>query len=406
MRREYDVVIVGARVAGASLGLLLGQRGRRILMIDRDTFPSETLSTHFVSGQGILAMRKLGILGDLIEAGFRKITRSRTWVDDCMLEGPSGPKGTFALAPGRDTLDATVIQHAVERGGVEFLDRTTMESLITEGDRVVGVVARTSDGEKLEVHAQVVVGADGKYSKVAQLVKAECYEEFSGLRPVYYGHFTGVQSLNEPAVELLFTDNTIGFLFPMRPNEDCLALEIQPEEFAAFRMNPQVAFEERYRALPGMAARMTHAQLTGKLQGVRSVDNYLRKPYGPGWALAGDAGYLKDPSTGLGIGDALYYAFGLADALDSALNGADWEASMSAYQRARDESALPIYRWTLGATKLRDTPTSSIAWIQALMANPHHARQMLYWLPSAIASHLPPQLREMNDSMARYFDAQ
>ena len=76
----------------------------------------------------------------------------------------------------------------------------------------------------------------------------------------------------------------------MRPNEDCLALEIQPEDFEIFRADPRATFEEHFRALPGMAARMEGASLEGKLQGARGIENYLCKPYGPGWALTGDAG--------------------------------------------------------------------------------------------------------------------
>jgi 2-polyprenyl-6-methoxyphenol hydroxylase-like FAD-dependent oxidoreductase len=271
---------------------------------------------------------------------------------------------------------------------------------------VVGVSARMANGERREFRAKVVVGADGKYSKVAQWVNAHTYEETPGLRPMYYGHYFGVEPLDEPTLEISFTGEQIGFMFPMRPDEDCLALEVLPDDFEAFRRNPQEAFEERYRTLPGMAKRMRNAQLDGKIHGARGIDNYLRKPYGPGWALTGDAGYLKDPSTGLGISDALQYAFRLASALDQTLNGADWEATMSAFHQARDASALPMYRWTLGATTLPDAPRNSILWLRAALANPNHTRQLLYWLPKALSRDLPPHLRDMNDDMAEYFGAQ
>ncbi len=333
MSDAYDVVIVGARVAGAGLALLLGERGHRVLMIDRDTFPSETLSTHFVSSFGVPTMQKLGILDDILAAGFRKVTRTRTWVDDCLVEGPAGPNGAFGLSPRRDALDAIVIRHAIRRGCVDFLDKTTVDALITEDDRVVGVSARMANGERREFRAKVVVGADGKYSKVAQWVNAYTYEETPGLRPMYYGHYFGVEPLDEPALEISFVGEQIGFMFPMRPDEDCLGLEVLPDDFEAFRRNPHEAFEERYRALPGIAKRMRKAQLDGKIHGARSVANYLRKPYGPGWALTGDAGYLKDPSTGLGITDAFQSAFRLASALDKTLRNCLKTASKAGKRR-------------------------------------------------------------------------
>jgi 2-polyprenyl-6-methoxyphenol hydroxylase-like FAD-dependent oxidoreductase len=405
MDTDYDVVIVGARVAGASLALLLGQRGHHVLMIDRDSFPSDTLSTHLIAGFGVNALQRLGVLDEVLAAGFRRITRARTWVEDCLFEGPAGPKGGFALAPRRDALDAILIRHATERGGVEFHERTHAEGLIEEDGRVVGVVTQTAAGERHEVRARLVVGADGKYSKVADWVNAERYDAVPALRPAYYGYYHGVTPCTETTVELFFADNHIGFIFPMRPGEDCLALELQPEEFEIFRANPRAIFEEHFRALPGMAARMRNASLDGKLQGVRGIENYLRKPYGPGWALTGDAGYLKDPSTGLGISDALAQAFMLADALDSALRGADWDVSLGAYHTQRDKVMAPMYRWTLEATRARDAAPNAVNWLRAALVNPHFTRQLMYWLPTVLSDGLPPQLQPMMNSVGQAFDA-
>lgn len=402
---DVDVLIIGARVAGASLALLLGQRGHRVLVVDRDHFPSDTLSTHVMGFQGVTLLERLGVLADVNAAGFRHLTRTRTWIEDCLFEGPNGPPGTYGLVPRRDTLDTILIRHAQERGGAEFWEQANAEGLIEDDERVVGALVRPKDGEPRAVRARVVVGADGKFSKMAEWVQAERYEATPALRPAYYGYFHGVVPLAEPALEMLFTNNQIGFLFPMRPNEDCLALELQPEQFAAFRSDPQATFEAAYRALPGMADRLQGAQLEGKLQGTRGIENYVRKPYGPGWALVGDAGYLKDPSTGLGIGDALGQAFPLADALDAALGGADWETSLSAFQRTRDRALLPMYHWTIASTRLRDAPTERVAWLRAGLANPHFARQLMYWLPTVFAGGLPPHMQPMMDGIAHAFGA-
>lgn len=402
---EYDVLTVGARVAGASLALLLGERGHRVLMVDRDAFPSDTLSTHMVGGAGVAALRRLGVLADVEAAGFRRLTRHRTWVEDCLFEGPAGPAGAYSLAPRRDALDATLIRHARERGGVELRERTLAEGLLEADGRIVGAVLRAPDGTRREVRARVVVGADGKYSKVAEWVKAERYEAVPAQRPAYYGYFHGVKPLPEPALEMFFAHDQVGFIFPMRPDEDCLALELLPEDYAAFRGNPLEVFEERFRALPGMAARLEGARLEGKLLGTRGIENYLRTPYGPGWVLAGDAGYLKDPITGTGIGDALAQSFPLAEALDAALNGAEWDTSLSAFQRQRDEMVLPMYRWTVAATQVRDAPPESVAWLRAALVSPHAARRIMYWLPAALSDGLPPQLQPMVTALGGLFGA-
>ena len=403
---DYDVLIVGSRVAGASLALLLGERGHRVLMIDRDAFPSDTLSTHFMARDGVVALERLGVLADVEAAGFRRITRTRTWVEDCLFEGPAGPPGAYSLAPRRDVLDTTLIRHAVERGGVEFQERTHAEGLIEENGLVVGAVLRSSGGASRRVRARWLVGADGKYSKIAEWVKAERYELLPTQRPGYYGYFHGFTPLPEATVELIFAHNQVGFVFPMRPGEDCLALELQPEDYEAFRANPRAAFEERFRALPGMAARMEGAQLEGKVQGTRGIENVLRQPYGPGWALTGDAGYLRDPITGTGIADTLTQSFLLADALDSALRGVDWEADMRVFQRKRDAAMLPGYRWTIASLQLRDAPPESLAWVRGALANPHLARQIMYWLPAALSGDLPSHLRPLMRTMSAFFGAE
>lgn len=402
---DYDVAIVGGRVAGASLALLLGQRDRRVLVIDRDRFPSDTLSTHYMASNAVALLAQLGVLPEVEAAGFRRITRARTYLGDCLVEGPLSPDGSYGLAPRRDALDAILIAHAVRRGGVTFLDRTRADGLIEEDGRVVGVRLTTAEGERRDVRARVVVGADGKYSKVAEWVGAARYHEVPALRPVYYGYYWGLAPLPEPALEMFYVEERIGFIFPMQPDRDCLALELQPEEFAAFRADPQAAFEERFRALPGMAFRLRDATLTGKVQGSRGIDNHFRQPHGPGWALTGDAGYLKDPNTGLGIGDALNQSLWLADALDAALGGADWDETLGAFQRKRDEALLPLYRATLGYAQQRDSPPEDLAWLQAVLCSPALARGFAAGLPAVALGAYPEPLRPRVASIAEAFGA-
>src|ERR1700694_1595638 len=141
----YDVLVVGARAAGASLGLLLAKQGRRVLMVDRDEFPSDTMSTHFMNPMNVAFLRQLGVLDELLAAGFRKVTRARTWVEDCFMEGPAGPRGAFSLTPRRSLLDPLLVDHAVA-AGAEFRHRTRAERLLEEDGRVAGVVGRPGGG--------------------------------------------------------------------------------------------------------------------------------------------------------------------------------------------------------------------------------------------------------------------
>ena len=374
---EYDVLIVGGRAAGASVAQLLARQGRRVLVVDRDEFPSDTMSTHFMSLAAVGALKRLGVLNDILAAGFRRVTRHRTWIDDCCFEGPAGPPGMFSLCPRRTVLDSTLLEHAV-KAGAQFEQRTRVDGLLTEGGHVVGAVLQATGGERREVRARVVIGADGKSSKVAEWVGAEKYNVAPALRPVYYGYFHGVEPRPIATVELFFGGDQIGFLFPMRDGEDCIALELQPEHFEEFRSSHTEAFEARVRKLPEMAQRMRDAHLEGKLIGIKGIENHFRKPYGPGWALTGDAGYLKDPSTGLGIGDALHQSFMLAESLGAWFDGADWEGTMSAFQQKRDQVMKPHYDATLAFTRVRDVGPAEQSLLKAILISPLATRDVAY----------------------------
>jgi 2-polyprenyl-6-methoxyphenol hydroxylase-like FAD-dependent oxidoreductase len=391
---DYDVIIVGARVAGASLAILLGRQGKRVLLVDRDGFPSDTLSTHLLQPPAVEMLDRLGVLADVESTGLRRLGRLRTYLGDVVLEGPLRAPGAYALCARRDRLDMALIRQAVCRHGVELKERTRVHGLVWDVGRVTGVELQTADGRQQTVHAGVVVGADGKYSRVAEWAGAARYEETPALRPLYYAYFRGVVPQPEPALEVFYQESRIGFVLPMEPGIDCLALEIQPEEFPAFRTDPAGRLEATFQTLPGMATRLAGARRDGPVRGIRGVENYLRVPYGPGWALTGDAAYCKDPSTGTGIEDAFRQSFLLAGPLAAALDGADWESTMSEFHRSRDEALLPGYRGTLTYTQTGDPSDEALTWLQAVAGNAALVRMLGQAFPAAIQTPgiFPPRL--------------
>src|SRR5579884_4176160 len=398
---DYDAVIVGARVAGSSLALELARQGRRVVLLDKEEFPSDTLSTHFMMPFAVQHLVRLGVLDDVLAAGFRKVVRTRTYVGACSLEGPIGPPGSFALCPRRSVLDTLLLDRAI-RAGAEFLPRTRAEGLVDEGGRVAGVVV-SSGGERRELRGRVVVGADGKHSRVAAWVGAESYREVPALRPVYYGYYRGLAPLPETTFEYFHGDGRLGLVMPMRRGEDCLALELRPDELDAMRSDPQPGFEERFASLPGMAPRLRRAELEGKIRGARGIAIYFRRPYGDGWALTGDAAYLKDPSTGLGIGDALAQSSLLAVALGEWLDGGDWDEALGRYHARRDEAMLPLYELTLAHTSLADPAPADLAWLEAAFSLVTSARLLAHGALQRRAELLPADVLSRVDAYAPLF---
>ena len=389
---EYDALIVGGRVAGATVAARLAQQGRKVLLVDREEFPSDTISTHALAFNAVDSLRRLGVLDRIEAAGFRRIFRHRAWVEDICIEAPAGPPGTYSIAPRRVVLDQILLDRAAECGA-EVRQRTRVDGLLVESGTVVGAVLQQIGGEKREVRARVVVGADGKQSQVAHWVGAAKYDERPVGRPIYYGYFHGFTPLAEPAIELFFGSDRIGFCFPMRPDEHCLILEAQPEDFERIRQGPEVWFRTRFAALPGMAERVKDAKLDGRMLGTRGVENFFRKPFGAGWALTGDAAYVKDPCTGYGIGDAMLQSFLIAKALGSWLDGAEWEATMEAYTQTRDLALRPLFEQTVAAATARDDSHRQLDPLRAVLLNQHDARRVIRALPGVLDQMFEPMDR-------------
>lgn len=391
VKHKYDVVIVGARAAGASLAILLGNQGKKVLLIDKATFPSDTLSTHHLAHTQYL--KALGVLESVEGNGLRRLERMRTYIGDSFIEGP---KSEYSLAPRRNHLDSILVEKACEYENVTLYENTKLKSLIVEEEEVKGVEIQKEKGDSQDVFADLVVGADGVRSRVAKLVEAEKYKEQDPIRPVFYGYYEGIEPLPEPATEIFLNDGRIGFLFPMDPNMDCLGLEIHPEEFEEFSKNPKEAFEKVYQKHYGMKRRMQHAELKGKVVGTPGVPNFLRQPYGNGWALIGDAAYCKDPSTGLGVNDAFAQSFLLAEALKNIDEGEDWAQVMETFHTRRDEKMLPAYRLTLEyIQRLQPYSSEHLALFNALCANPIAL--------SKLAPHLPNMLKDVSHNIPELY---
>lgn len=401
---EYDALIVGARVAGSCVAARLAEQGRTVLVVDRDEFPSDTISTHGLAFNAVDSLRRLGVLDRVEAAGFRRIFRHRAWVEDICIEAPAGPPGTYSIVPRRIVLDQILIDRAVECGA-EMQQRARVDGLLVESGEVVGAVVQHIGGEKREVRARVVVGADGKHSQVAQWVGAEKYEERPLGRPIYYGYFHGVTPLEGPTIEEFFGKDRIGFCLPMRPDEHCLVIEADYDEFEHIRKNPTQWFLDEFSRLPGMTKRLQGAQLEGRMLGTRGVENFFRKPYGPGWVLTGDAAYVRDPCTAYGVGDALLQSFLIAKAVGAWLDGAEWDATMEAYMQRRDTMLRPFFEQTVAATALRDDPPRQLDPLRAVLLNQHDARRVIRALPGLLDQVFDPMDRLRHAFIASQYES-
>jgi flavin-dependent dehydrogenase len=350
----YDVIVVGARCAGSPTAMLLARRGYKVLVVDRATFPSDTISTHLVHPLGVDALKRWGLLDRVAATGCPPIHTYSFDFGPFKLAGrPGTDDAPVAYSPRRILLDKILVDAAAEAGAEVREGFTVDEILVTDG-RVTGIRGHGRDGKRVTEHARVVVGADGRHSQVAKAVEPEHYNEKPPLMAAYYTYFSGL-----PVDGLFDVYIREGRGWAAMPTNDGLTLVASgwpAADFDANKHDVEGNYLKTFELAPEFAERVREAKRVDKFYGA-SLPNFFRKPYGPGWALVGDAGYNKDPITAQGILDAFRDTELVVTALDESLAGArSYGDAMADYQRARDEHVLPMYEFTTQLATLEPPP--------------------------------------------------
>ena len=370
---SYDAIVVGARCAGSPTAMLLARAGHRVLVVDRATFPSDTISTHLVHPPGVAALRRWGVLDRVTASGCPPI---HTYAFDLGPVTITGAPGTaaapLAYAPRRTVLDKILVDAAAE-AGAEVREGFAVSGVVFSDDRVSGVRGRDRDGRTVTEHARVVVGADGLHSTVARAVRPDRYHDKPRLQSSYYTYFSGLPMEGRYEIHLR-PDHGRGF--GVIPTNDDLTLVIGGwpyAEFEANRRDVEGNFRKIFDLVPPFAERVRAARREARLVGT-AVPNYFRKPFGPGWALVGDAGYNKDFITAQGITDAFRDAELCATALHEAFSGGcTFDDAMARYQSLRDQHVLPMYEFTAQLARL-EPPSPELA---RLLAAVHGNQQAM-----------------------------
>ena len=177
MTKAFDVIVVGARCAGSPTAMLLARRGYRVLLVDRATFPSDTVSTHILHPLGVRALSGWGLLDRLTATGCPPIhTYAFDFGPFTLAGAPGTSEAPLAYCPRRTILDKLLVDAAAE-AGAELREGFGVEEVLIEDGRAVGIRGRRSDGGSVVERAEIVVGADGRHSLVANAVRPEQYDE-------------------------------------------------------------------------------------------------------------------------------------------------------------------------------------------------------------------------------------
>ena len=384
MTNEYDAIVVGARCAGSPTAMLLAQKGYRVLLVDRATFPSDTLSTHLIHAPGMAALRRWGLADAVIATGCPPIETYSFDFGPFTLKGTPHPSDgvSTAYAPRRTVLD-TILVDAAADAGAEVRTGFTVDEVLVDGDRVVGIRGREADGRSMTERARIVIGADGRNSHVARRVRPHEYNDKPMLQWSYYTYFRGLPA--EGMHTVIRPDRGFG-MFPTNNDLTLIVAGWPIAEATAYKSDAEGNFLKTLELSPEVGDSLRHATRVERLYG-GSVPNYFRTPFGPGWALVGDAGYNKDPITAQGISDAFRDAEACVAAIDDSFSGRrSYEVAMSDYQRVRDAHALPIYEFTTQLATLEPPPPE----LQQLLGAVHGNQDAMDAFVSVVAGTMSP----------------
>lgn len=336
---QFDAVVVGAGPAGSATAALLARRGFSVLLLDRAAFPRDKACGEYTSPETEQVLKRIGVLEPVLSAGARRLPAmkvispsGRSFTMQYSREGGAGE--AQVLATPRRILDATLVDHA-RRSGVSIREREKVEGVILRDGKAAGVTLRGRSGGSREVAARLVVGADGVQSAVVRSLGLEAplrWPRNLGMVAHYRGH-NGLEAWGEMHVSARGYTGlaplsggllNVGLVMPMTGDK------------AGGQGSAAARFEAFANSFPGVRERLAGAERVSQVRGVGPIGVRVRRSYGPGYLLVGDAAGFFDPFTGEGVYKALRGAELAAEVAAEALEANDLSTrALSRYARLR-----------------------------------------------------------------------
>lgn len=343
---HFDVIIVGARCAGASLATLLSRAGLKVVVVEQATFPKPTLSSHLMEADGLLFLKRLGVLDPVSKTGVRFMQQVDLRLNELRIVSnwplQFDDVGGAAFLR-RHLLDSILAEAAVEAGADVRMNHKVVELLWDRG-RAAGVRVRSGNTDT-KLYAPLVVGADGRSSTIGYMVGARKYNVNPNQRSYYFTFFEGAS----PAADDTFVFHRWGdrMVWAGPADGGLYLVGVSPEQHERdyFRHHTDLGLLAHMRSCDATAEALADARIATEISGIRKFDGYFRQAAGPGWVLVGDSGHFKDPAVGRGIGDAFLQVEALVPAIVNGLGGAgdELDAELRRWGAWRDERFKSYY---------------------------------------------------------------
>ena len=373
----YDVIVVGARCAGSPVAMLLARQGAKVLLVDRTTFPSDIPHGHFVHRHGPPRLQRWGLLDRVAERA-PAITRLISDLGDYPMHVSDLVENgvPWAFGPRRTTLDKILVDAAVA-AGAELREGFSVDEYVFDDDRMVGVRGRGRDGRTIEERAVITVGADGRNSRLARAVQAPVYEDVPAALGYYFSYWGGVETED---FELYIRPSSRRIIFSFKTEEGLFAIFVgfPMADLPEFRRDIETMFMQALDVVPEYGARIRAGRRAERFYGASDLPNFYRKPYGPGWALVGDAGAHKDPYLALGICDGWRDGEFLTEAIADGLSGSrPLNEALADYEKRRNAASDFDYKETLAVIPLGPPDPQVLAIRAAVRGKPDEATRLV-----------------------------
>jgi flavin-dependent dehydrogenase len=348
---DYDVIVVGAGVAGSASAIFLGREGRRVLLLDRATFPRHKVCGEGIMPSGVAILEALGVLPAILEQGgahvqgLRFRSRAGTWAQADFPPTANGPARGVVVR--RYELDNILLQQARATPGVTVREGWVVTSALERQGAIEGVsghrVAATKSTETFR--APVTVAADGMRS---------LFHGRHGIRRAVQrrqrwgisGHVRGMEG-RRPYIEVLFQRDVEVYLAPLAGDLTLVAILAEKHRMSEFRGNLVGHYHEFLQATPGLGERLRRSEVVPPV-GARGPLSFVVEPVVlPGLFLVGDSAGFLDPITGEGMTLALKSARAMVPSVNAAFDQGDFGLGvLGRYAAERDRAVRDAWRLT------------------------------------------------------------
>ena len=383
----FDAIVIGARCAGSPTAMLLARKGYRVLVVDKATFPSDVISTHFLWPHGASYMNRWGLLDQVLETTPAN-QRIKLVNEGIELTG-SVPLGLLKqhfqtlhgnehglvqsyLSIRRKVLDKVLVD-AAYAAKVEVREGCSVDRLLMEGDRVVGIAGRSAQGQPFEERARVVIGADGRNSLLARTLNLP---KFDQRRRCTFAYWTYVSGFSLPEGQIHRRGRLAAAVVPSNFEQNMVLVWGPGDWFNSFRKDLKNNHQRTLDYVcPEIGALVRAGQREERFYGTADQDAYLRPLSGPGWVLAGDAECFKDQCTATGMTHAFRDAELVSDAMDQHLSGSKtFEQSLESYQsRRRSQTSAAYYDYVCTYAEMKPLRHDELLLHLALRSNQDEA---------------------------------